>query len=167
MPILDAVQTPEPLPHELAPPRPSASVDALPRRGDGIWGIGDTVAFGAGLVLAVSAWTGWYQGEGDGLTLSVVGFHTGPLGILVFFVGLAVLAVLALREAGVDLPAAVPEWFVVVVLGSLATIFVLIRVLSIPDRFLPADGRGVGIWISLAAALAVIVAGLLQAAEEL
>ena len=43
----------------------------------------------------------------------------------------------------------------------------LIRVIDIPDRFLPADGRGIGIWISLVAALAVIVAGLLQAAEEL
>jgi hypothetical protein len=44
---------------------------------------------------------------------------------------------------------------------------VLIRLISIPERLLPVDGRGVGIWISLAAALAVIAAGLLRAAEEL
>jgi hypothetical protein len=39
--------------------------------------------------------------------------------------------------------------------------------ISIPERFLPVDGRGIGIWISLLAALAVIAAGLLQASEEL
>jgi hypothetical protein len=73
----------------------------------------------------------------------------------------------ALRAARIELPAAVPESLVVIALGSLATIFVLVRIISIPDQFLPADGRGVGIWISLAAALFAIVAGLLQAAEEL
>ena len=52
-------------------------------------------------------------------------------------------------------------------LGALATVFVLIRVISIPDAVLPASGRGIGIWISLLAALAVIVGGLLRAAEEL
>ena len=84
-----------------------------------------------------------------------------------FFVGLAVLALVALREAGIELPASVPESLVVIALGAVATIFVLIRLISIPDEFLPADGRGIGIWISLLAALAVIVAGLLEAAEEL
>ena len=53
-----------------------------------------------------------------------------------------------------------------VALGALATIFVLVRVISVPDDFFFAH-RGVGLWISLAAALAVIVAGLLQASEEM
>jgi len=52
-------------------------------------------------------------------------------------------------------------------LGSLATIFVLIRLISIPDEFLPASGRGIGIFISLLAALGVVLGGLLRAAEEL
>jgi hypothetical protein len=39
-------------------------------------------------------------------------------------------------------------------------------VISIPDDFQPAN-RGIGIWISLIAAVAVIVAGLLRASEEL
>jgi hypothetical protein len=39
--------------------------------------------------------------------------------------------------------------------------------ISIPDEFLPASGRGIGIWISLLASLAVIGAGLLTASEEL
>ena len=138
--------------------------------GAGIWNIGGRLAWIAGLVLTLSAFTNWYSGPestADDITISVTGWDTGPLGKLVFFVGLAVLVLVALREAGIDLPAAVPESLVVIALGSLATIFVLIRLISIPEAFLPADGRGIGIWISLAAALAVIVAGLLEAGEEL
>jgi hypothetical protein len=67
----------------------------------------------------------------------------------------------------VGLPASVPESLVVLALGALATVFVLIRVISIPDSVLPADGRGIGLWISLLAALGVIAGGLLRAAEEL
>jgi hypothetical protein len=99
--------------------------------------------------------------------LAVIGWHSGVLGKLVFFVGLAVLALVALRESGFELPPSIPESLLVLGLGALATIFVLIRVISIPDAVLPADGRGVGIWISLVAALGVILGGLLRATEEL
>jgi hypothetical protein len=97
----------------------------------------------------------------------VTGWHTGALGKLVFFCGLAALILEALREAGIELPATVPESLVLIALGSLATIFVLIRVISIPDTFFDTAGRGIGIFISLAAALALIASGLLRAAEEL
>lgn len=139
----------------------------MPRPADGLWGLGERLTWLSGLILALSAFTGWYAGSGDGLELSVIGWNTGALGKLVFFIGLAVLALVALREAGIDLPATVPESLVVVGLGSLATVFVLIRLISVPERLLPVDGRGIGIWISLAGALAVIAAGLLRAAEEL
>ena len=130
-------------------------------------GLGERLTGLSGLVLLLSSLMGWYVGSGDGLTISVIGWHTGVLGKLVFFVGLAVLGLAALRQAGIELPATVPESLVVIALGALGTVFVLIRIVSIPEQFLPADGRGIGIWISLLAALAVIAAGLLEAAEEL
>lgn len=161
------MQTPEPL----EPPRAAPSYDlpeAPPRYAGGFWAIGERLTWVSGLVLAISSFTSWYTGTGDGLTLSVTGWHTGALGKLVFAVGVAVVALVVLREwAGIELPATVPDSLVVLALGSLAMIFVLIRIISIPDRFLPADGRSIGIWISLLAALAVIVAGLLRAGEEL
>jgi hypothetical protein len=140
-----------------------------PQTGDPLrlWAVGERLTWLAGLVLLLSSLMGWYVGSGDGVTISVIGWHTGVLGKLVFFVGLAVLALVALRQAGIELPATLPESLVVIALGALGTIFVIIRVIDIPDTFLPADGRGIGIWISLAAALGVIVAGLLEAAEEL
>ena len=158
------MQTPEPLPPQPAEPRGSrvAPRPAVP----GYWG--ERLAWLAGLVLSISAFTDWYSGsETSGLTLSVTGWHTGALGKLVFFIGLATLILEALREAGIDLPATVPESLVLVGLGSLATIFVLIRVISIPDTFFGTAGRGIGLFISLIAAVLLIVAGLLRAAEEL
>ena len=137
------MQTPEPFPpvDRFSEPEPERPAATLPRN-DGLWTLGDRLAWLAGLVLAVSAFTGWYVGSGEGgITLSVIGWHTGTLGILVFFIGLAVLALTAVREAGWDLFSLVPESLVTIALGALATIFVLIRVIEIPDRFLPADGQ--------------------------
>ena len=135
-------------------------------RGASLLALSDNLALIAGLVLSVSAFTGWYTGPSGGVTVSVTGWHTGTLGKLVFFAGLAVLLVVLLREIGIELPAAAPESLVTIALGAVATIFVLVRIVSIPDDFFFA-GRGVGIWISLIAAIGVIVAGLLQVSEEL
>ncbi len=165
VPILHRMQTPEPT----LPPRAADLHEGRPgprAAPPGYWG--ERLAWIAGLVLAISAFTDWYSGsQADGLTLSVTGWHTGALGKLVFFAGLATLILEALREAGIELPATVPESLVLIALGSLATIFVLIRLISIPDTFFDTAGRGIGIFISLIAAVALIVAGLLRAAEEL
>ena len=162
------MQTPEPYPPPqeeeedwLAPqPRPARTFDEL-------WAWGERLTWVSGLVLALSAFTGWYVGSGEGPTTSVIGWHTGTLGKLVFFVGLAVLALVALREAGIELPASVPESLVIIALGALATVFVLIRLIDVPEEFFGWRGRGIGIFISLLASLAVIGAGLLRAGEEL
>ena len=156
MPILYLVETNDPYP---PPGRPAAPVR--------LWALGERLTWLSGLILLLSTLMGWYVGSGDGLTISVIGWHTGALGKLVFFCGLATLILEALREAGIELPATVPESLVLIALGSLATIFVLIRLISIPDTFFDTAGRGIGIYISLLAAIALIVAGLLRAAEEL
>jgi hypothetical protein len=133
----------------------------------GLWAAGERITWIAGLVLTLSSFMDWYAGSGVGVKLAVIGWHVGVLGKLVFFIGLAVLALVAMRESGFELPPTVPESLLVLGLGALAAVFVLIRVISIPDSVLPADGRGIGIWISLLAAVGVIVGGLLRAAEEL
>jgi hypothetical protein len=134
---------------------------------EGLWGAGDRVTWLAGLILALSSFMDWYAGSGVGVKIAVIGWHTGVLGKFIFFIGFATFAIVVLRETGMGLPASVPESLVVLALGALATVFVLIRVISIPDSVLPADGRGIGLWISLLAALGVIAGGLLRAAEEL
>ena len=162
------MQTPEPHPPAgpeeedwLAPqPRPARTFDEL-------WAWGERLTWVSGLVLALSAFAGWYVGSGEGPTTSVIGWHTGTLGKLVFFIGLAVLALVILREAGIELPTSIPESLVIIALGALATVFVLIRLIDVPEEFFGWRGRGIGIFISLLASLAVIAGGLLRAGEEL
>jgi hypothetical protein len=153
------VESPDP-----GAPAPTGYVREAPA---GLWGAGERITWVAGLVLALSSFMGWYAGSGVGVKLAVIGWHTGTLGKLVFFIGVAVLALVVAREFGLELPPSVPDSLLVLALGVLAAVFVLIRIFSIPDAVLPADGRGIGIWISLVAALGVILGGLLSAAEEL
>lgn len=129
-------------------------------------GMGERLTFLFGILLAMSALTGWYSGEGNGATVSVIGWHTGTIGKIVLFLGLAAVLLIVLREVGVSMPASVPESLVAIGIGSIATILVLVRIVSIPDSFFFAS-RGIGIWISLVCAVGIILAGLLEASEEL
>ena len=147
----------------MEPTRPAPS---LP---DGVRAAGRRVTTVAGIVLAVSAFTGWYTTADSepGPTLAVIGWHVGVLGKLVFVIGLALVVLALLRPLGLVLPPAVPESLVAMALGALATVFLLIRLIDVPEAFLPATGRGAGIWISLVAAIAGIVGGLLEAFADL
>jgi hypothetical protein len=178
MPILRGMETPDlfdfddPAPEQAAPPRarpPAREPTPQLRPGGEIWGLGGRIAWIAGLILMLSSFMSWYSGtSAPGLpTVSVIGWHTGTIGKLVFFIGLAIVALAILKEFGIELPPAVPESLVTIGLGALGTIFVLIRLISIPDTYAGMAGRGIGIWIGLLSALAVIVAGLLRAGEEL
>jgi hypothetical protein len=129
------------------------------------WTPGEGLAWVAAIIFTLSSFMGWYSGLVDGLRLSALGWHTGLLGKLVLVVGLAVLVLLVLRATGVELPAAVPVGMLIAGLGALGTIFVLIRLIEVPDDY-AGLGRTIGIWISLVAALLLIVAGLLKASEE-
>jgi hypothetical protein len=108
---------------------------------------------------------GWYSFESELVTVSVIGWHTGTLGKLVFFLGLAVIILLVLGATGLELPPTVPAGAIVAGIGTIGTILVLIRLIDVPDRF-ANSGRGIGIWISLIAGLAVIAAGFVKASEE-
>jgi hypothetical protein len=137
----------------------------LPGAGD-LAGYGGRLTFLFGLLLALSALTGWYTGDGNGTTVSVIGWHTGSIGKIVLALGLVAVLLVVLREVGVSMPASVPESLIAIAIGSVATILVLVRIISIPDDFFFAS-RGIGIWISLVCAIGVILAGLLEASEEL
>jgi hypothetical protein len=111
----------------------------LPLTGTGnVPGLGGRLIFVFGLLLAVSALTGWYTGEGVGTTVSVLGWHTGTIG----------------------------KSLVAIAIGSVATVLVLVRLISIPEEFFFAN-RALGIWLSLICAVGIIVGGLLEASEEL
>ncbi len=132
----------------------------------GMVGWSGRLTFLFGLLLSLSTLTGWYSGEGEGTTVSVIGWHTGTIGKVVFFLGLIAVLLVVLREFGVNLPPALPESLIAIGIGSVATVLVLVRLISIPDTFFFAS-RGIGIWISLLCAIGIIVSGLMEASEEL
>ena len=156
-----------PKPHGTRPPSRRLR-DARLRARPTLLELGGQLTWVSGLVLAVSSFTSWYSGRSvEGPTLSVTGWNSGTLGKFVFLIGVAVLCLAMLRRFGLEFPAAAPEPLLVTALGALATVFVIIRLVSIPASVVGTSSRSVGLWISLVAALAVIGAGLLQAAEEL
>jgi hypothetical protein len=142
----------------MEPPRPIFSPGTVRSPGEALAWLG-------GLVLALSSFMSWYTVSNEAFTASVTGWHTGLLGKLVFFVGLAVLGLLILRATGVELPPQAPLGMVIAGLGAVGTVLVLVRLIAIPDDFSPA-GRSIGLWISLLAALLLIAAGLLKSADE-
>ena len=176
LPILPSVETPDLFDFddpELEDPElePRPVHDHPPmlhvRPGGGIWMLGERIAWVSGLVLMLSAFMSWYAGSSiEGPTLAVIGWHTGTIGKIVFFLGFIVVLLAILREAGIELPPTLPESLVTIALGSLSTVLVLVRVISIPDTFAGTSGRGIGLWIALVSALGVIAAGLLMAGED-
>jgi hypothetical protein len=159
------VQTPEPARAARAQPerrpRPKRATPAA-----GSWGV--RLAWVSGLVLTISAFTDWYVGTlPNGLTFSVTGWHSGTVGKLVFFVGLATLILEGLRAAGILLPAAVPDRLILIALGAFAVIFVLVRLISVPDTYFVSASRGIGLYIALLGALGLLGAGMLRTAEDL
>ena len=140
-------------------PRRRAAAASLRTPGEGL-------AWISALVFMLSSFMGWYSGSTEGLTLSVLAWHSGLPGKLVFFVGLAVLVLLVLRATGVQLPPALPIGMAIAGLGALGTVLVLIRLIDIPEDYI-GFGRSIGLWISLVAGLLLVAAGLLKASEEL
>lgn len=133
----------------------------------GLRNLGELLAWLGAIVLTLGPFMAWYTISGDLRgTLSVTGWNTGTIGKLVFLAGFAALVLLSLRAAGIELPPQVPSGMVVAALGFVGTILVLIRLIDIPERYEPSVGRALGIWVSLLAALLMIVAGLLKSADE-
>ena len=160
------MQTPTPHRPHHAHTRPPLARPSL-RHPEGFLFAPETLTWLSGLLLSLSTFMSWYSGSGGyQLVLSVIGWHTGLIGKIVFFLGLAVLMLVVLRVLVVALPASLPESLIVIGIGVLATILVLVRLIWIPDQFLPADCRGIGIWIALLASFGVIAAGLIEASEE-
>jgi hypothetical protein len=138
---------------------------------------GDLIAAGAGLLLIISLFLNWYKVSAEAAfvdaSASVSAWDAlSFIDILLFLIGVAAIVVAGLRAANV-LPARPPvsPGLLVLVLGALAVLLVLFRILSIPDEgagdIAGIDvGRSFGIFIALIAAAGVTVGGWLGWNEE-
>jgi hypothetical protein len=145
---------------------------------------GDLIAGGAGLVLFISLFLNWYSvsvkssvGGFNSTSLSESGSGWEALGfidILLAICALVAIAVAVMRMMGV-LPRNLPvtPGQILLLVGGLATLLVLFRILSIPHGDVPDlpgvnidFGREFGIFLALIAAAAMAVGGFLTWGEE-
>jgi hypothetical protein len=142
---------------------------------------GDMIAAGGALVLFISLFLDWYNvsveglgGLGDasqgGNAFDALGF--GPIFLLL--VALAVIAIVVMRALGAE-PAGlpVPLSTIILGLGALAALYVLFRLLVVPDGDVPEAaedfvdfGRSIGIFLAFLATLAITAGGFLSARER-
>jgi len=121
---------------------------------------GEWLAGIAGLALFVALFLAWYS---DGAGTRTGWQSLGALDVVLALVALAALAIPIVtafhREPAVPLA----HQSLTVLFGALAVLLVLIRVLNMPDW---ATGRERGLWVALAATLAVTAASLLAMRDE-
>jgi hypothetical protein len=119
--------------------------------------VGEIVLAAAGVALLVSLFLDWYGGTGTGWeSLRVIDL------ILALIAACAVsvtVATAAMRAAAV--PIALDG--IITLLGLIALVLVLIRVIDLPDG---ATGRDAGLWIALAAAAGIVAGGALAMRDE-
>jgi drug/metabolite transporter (DMT)-like permease len=117
---------------------------------------GEWIVGAAGLVLLVSLFLSWYDGQSGWESL-------GILDVILAFVALNALAI-PLVTASYRVPALpLAHQSLTVLIGSLALLLVVGRVLNIPDW---AEGREGGLWVGLLATLGVVAGGLLAMRDE-
>jgi heme A synthase len=121
---------------------------------------GEWIAGVSGLVLLVALFLPWY-GDGDG---SRTGWQSlGALDVVLAVVALAALAipVVTALERAPAVPLAHES--LTTLLGLLAVVLVLIRVINMPDW---ATEREWGLWVALAATLTIVIGGLVAMRDE-
>lgn len=140
---------------------------------------GDLIAGGGAVVLFISLFLDWYKvsvkgfgdvGSAGGNAFDALGI--GPLFLLL--VALVVIGIVIARALGAKLPELpVPLGTVILGLGALATLYILFRLLVLPDGDVPAAvsdavdfGRSIGIFLALLSALAITAGGFLSSRER-
>jgi hypothetical protein len=130
---------------------------------------GEMIAAGSGVLLFISLFLEWYNVTAKNAFVSISrgasGWEAlGFIDILLFVISVIVVGIAVAKAAGVlpNLPAS--TGFITLVLGGLAVLLVLYRIISIPDDgagSLPGVdvGRSFGIFVALIAAAGVTVGG--------
>lgn len=121
---------------------------------------GEWIAGVGGLVLLVALFLPWYSDDGGSRT----GWQSlGALDIVLAAVALAALAI-PLVTAMQRVPAvSLAHESLTTLVGLLAVVLVLIRVLNMPDW---ATEREWGLWVALVATLGIVVGGLIAMRDE-
>jgi len=144
---------------------------------------GDMIAGGGALVLFISLFLDWYKVEIKGFGGANIGgaseggnafdaLGIGPVFLVlvaVVVIGIVIVRALGAEPAGLPVPLST----IILGLGALATLYILFRILVLPDGDIPDAledavdfGRSFGIFLALLSALAITAGGFLSARER-
>jgi hypothetical protein len=140
--------------------------------------LGDLVAAGSAVLLFISLFFNWYS-----VSVHIAGFSQSEgfsgwtvlsiIDILLFIIALVAVGLAVARMAdAIPRTAAVSPGLVVLILGAIATILVLFRIIDIPGGGDVADipgvdlGRSFGIFVALIASLGITAGGWIGWNEE-
>lgn len=129
----------------------------------------------AGIVLIISLFLTWY-GAPDIVDqfAAQAGVDTGAnafsatdiAGLYLLIVGIIAIVPAALDIFDLEIELPVAPGLVILVAGAIGVLWVLLRIVDKPGAAGISVSLGIGIWISLAAAVGVAVGGLLQKQDE-
>jgi hypothetical protein len=121
---------------------------------------GEWIAGVWGLVLLVALFLPWYSDEGGSRT----GWQSlGALDVVLVIVALAALAIPVVTAMQRVPAVSLAHESLTTLVGLLAVVLVLIRVLNMPDW---ATEREWGLWVALAATLGIVIGGLIAMRDE-
>ncbi len=127
-------------------------------------GKGDRISLGGAVVLFISLFLTWYKVSGGIISVSSNAFDTLKYTDILLLIGsIAVVALILLIAQGTVDAALSP---IVLVIGAVATLLVLFRLISIPVPDGIDASRGVGIFIGLIGAIAIAVGQVMKAQER-
>jgi hypothetical protein len=121
---------------------------------------GEWIAALSGVVLLVSLFLPWYGGaDGDASGWQALAAVDVALALVALF-GVSLLVVTASQRVPA-VPIALSA--VVALVGLVGLLLMLIRIANVPDGF---DGREIGIWLGLLAAIGIVAGGALATRDE-
>ena len=120
-----------------------------------------------GLILLISIYLDWYNVgfgvSGFGGSVGISGWNATKLTLIIFLLALVAITVVVLRVVDVDLSAIpIPMSVVVMACGGVSLLIVILRILIKQTGL----GLSYGIFVSLIAAAAVLVGGVLMQRED-
>jgi hypothetical protein len=139
--------------------------------------MGDKVIAGSGIALFIFSFFNWLGVEVNNGPFNASESKSGwgfTLTLIAILIGIAMVVLVALKAFGVDLPAlgSVTWGLVLLVMGSVAFVFVLIKVIVGPNLGNAADipgvdkTRGIGIFLGLIATAGLAAGGYLRFKED-
>lgn len=116
----------------------------------------------AAIVGIISIFLPWIAVSGLGISMSENGLHSYGVMVFIGFIGAVILTIMGDQTKPLDKT----TWFVELIAGAIALIFTLLFMTNLSGDTFGAAGFGIGIWISVLAAIGILASAWLFKSPE-